>query len=544
MAFFIALEAKEGKELLCKICREKAVNKRHIEATHKIRFEDYLKEYERDYWNEKQAIEKINELYITVRHKFIQMDSKGQWITVKSIKSNTDNTIKRKYGLCDKDLSEHLNHKKTIGVYMPRGYSKFICFDIDRPDVDILEAVVNAVSSYVPREHIHISFSGNKGYHVELFFKRLVSHEVLNKFYKVILNDTGYKENIVECYGVNDKAVKLPLGVNSKNKDLYNNFCYYCNEYGVEIKNSIEYIQSIEPIEPKAIYEAVDINYMPNFFNDNDIVEIDELKEALENAPALNYSVKDKIQSIEKLIEEGITLEGTRHQSMYKIAVYLKDIKGFTQEKTVQFLTNWIKTKCSTELFKSGELEVLQDIKYTVKCIYNKDYTLSVSRKQISIAPAELKEILSVPKKNLRHLYFILFCHGKAYADKQGKFYMTYDQMGEAGANSQDKPHLKGQLEELQSYGKLEIVSSNKRAGKGYMKAPNQYRLVILDKSEHEVINYTNAFNLCDMNCDNCLEVACSYLLDNEDIKQGFNKNEVKRIKDLKGKCVNDINNK
>lgn len=528
--------------MLCKICNEKTANKRHIEATHKIKYEDYIKLYEKDFYNEKQAIKKINELYITVRNKFIEMSQSGNWVTVEKTNNIESKSFKRKYALCDKDITEHLRRKKTIGVCMPGNYSKFITFDIDKLDIDMLERVVNSIACYVPKEDIHSSFSGKKGYHIEIFFKDLVPKYIIDKFYHIILADTGYKENEVECRGNNNQAIKLPLGINFANKDGINNYCYYCNEYGVTVKDSLEYIQSIEAIDSKSIYEAVEINYTPNYLKSNEIIDMEDLKQSVKDLPIYNLTINDKVESVEKLIKEGISIEGTRHQSLYKIAVYLKDIKRLEIEKTKVYLSKWIKEKCSKGIFKSSMQEIEQDIKDTCNCIYKNDYKMKVTKRNVALSNLDIKEILSIKGKASRHIYFILYIHCKAYGGNTGLFYMTYEQMSQAGANGQDRRSLKKQLENLQSEGKIQIINNNVSSNNGYMKKPNRYKINALNIEIVIDIEDIKTFEICNLECSNCFEKACSYLLDKHELKKMYGR-EATKILNLRSKCRN-ISNK
>ena len=145
---------------LCKICNEKRANKQHVE-THNITYDDYLKEYEPEQYNERQAVAKINELYITTRYKHSEMNQQGAYSTY----STTGIGIKRRYALVDGDIKAHLRQQKTLAVFTPKDYSKFVIFDIDTRDIDVLESIYRALTSYVRPEDIHCSYSGNKGYY-------------------------------------------------------------------------------------------------------------------------------------------------------------------------------------------------------------------------------------------------------------------------------------------------------------------------------------------------------------------------------------------
>ena len=93
---------------------------------------------------------------------------------------------------------------------------------------------------------------------------------------------------------------------------------------------------------------------------------------------------------------------------------------------------------------------------------------MKVNKRNVALSNLDIKEILSIKSKTLRHIYFILYVHCKAYGDNTGLFYMTYEQMGQAGANNSNRVSLKKQLESLQNEGKIQIVENNVLPAKGY----------------------------------------------------------------------------
>lgn len=517
---------------LCKICGTKRATARHIK-THGLEYEQYLSIYEEEEYIEQKLVKKFNELYITVRHKWAEMNHAGEYATYSTIE---DVGIHRKYGLVDKDIKNHLRQKKTLALYTPKEYSKFMVFDIDYKDIGLLEEIYNSLLVYLPAEAIHCSYSGNKGYHITIFFSRLIKKSILKKFFDVVINDAGRPKG-VELLGCDNKPVKLPLGINFKNKDAMNNYCYFCNQFGVEVKDSEEYFLNIQAIDPRVIYEIVEVNYNENIsvnteFTDEEIIEIDELIELKDKGHFANYSLKNKIATIEKAIDMGLNEPNTRHKTMLAIAIYLKDIRGYSIGETRQFLKEWI-SKQDASLYKSTQREIEQDIKNMTNTVYRKDYKLKVNKKQISINSLDIREILSVKSKPLRRLYFILYIHGKAYADDTGTFYMTYQQIKEGGDKS-NKKHLKNQIKKLQELGKINIIRE------GEYKKPNKYQIIAL-KQVLTVDVEEKEFYTCDRNCKDCLEKACAYLMRPEEVKQYYYKDS-KKILGLIGRCENPKN--
>jgi hypothetical protein len=523
--------------LLCKLCGEKRANPKHVQS-HGLAYDEYLQKYEPEYYYVNLATEAINDLYVSVRHKFIQMAVKDKKVYWRTVKKGED---RDKYGLIDKDIKDHFEGKSTLGVFTPERKTKFISFDIDIMDKQVLERVYDALNSYIPEKYIHCSWSGNKGYHIDIFFDRLIDKSIVGSFYKVILNDTGYPPNVVECRGHNQQAVKIPLGFNHKNKDPKTDFCFFCNKYGVEINDGFygrKYISEIKKLPADVLCNAVEMNYVPDILTDEETIEGDELQGSTQPLAIYQGNEETKRESIEKLIANGIYQEGERHQSMFKVAVYLKE-KGYSIEENKTFLNEWIEKKCNPDLFSSTPEEIQNDIQYTVDCVYRNDYKLKAKAKKIVLTKLELKNILSVTNKTLRKLYFILYTHCKAFGDENATFYMTYEQMGQAGANKGDRRALKQQIDRLGELGLIEVVQRNTRAEKSLKHKPNYYKVRALETGITVEVNEP-VFSPCKLVSNNCMDCTSCHLLNDKEIKQVYKK-DAKGIKIAsKRKCKKD----
>ena len=181
--------------------------------------------------HELQLIAQFNKLYITNRNPFLQMTKTGGYITV------TNRT------LADHDVLNHLRQKTTLGVCnkgtktqdgTPVSRTKFFCFDCDggdgrdkknplTADEKLSKAYDQAgsirrvlISKYgIPAKDIHVSVSGGKGLHVDLFLSDAIKYTILEEFYKQVIADCGLTEGEVE-FRPNGAGVKLPLGKNMK----------------------------------------------------------------------------------------------------------------------------------------------------------------------------------------------------------------------------------------------------------------------------------------------------------------------------------------
>ena len=113
----------------------------------------------------------ISKLYITYRKRFIEQYYNNE----KNIVTYKEN----KYTLKDSIILEHLRQKRTIGVFSGSIITSFICFDVDINDENYCKwAVYKIVDTLqnlgISGKYIHISLSGSKGYHVEVFFDQPV----------------------------------------------------------------------------------------------------------------------------------------------------------------------------------------------------------------------------------------------------------------------------------------------------------------------------------------------------------------------------------
>ncbi len=105
------------------------------------------------------------------------------------------------------------------------------------------------------------------------------------------------------------------------------------------------------------------------------------------------------------------------------------------------------------------------------------------------------------------------------------------------GGDNMDKKLTDEQIKKLEELGKVEIVRQDQ------YKKPNKYRIPALSNEVVMTVEM-DEFNICALNCDNCLEKACSYLLTPEEIKELFDRRQARSIYNLKGKCKNPRNGK
>ena len=134
-----------------------------------------------------EIAQKIGKLYVTYRKKFIEQYHN----TEKDIITYREN----KFPLNDSMILKHLTQQKTIGVFSGNIITSFMCFDVDIKDESMckwaVDKIVDALQNIgIAGKYIHISLSGSKGYHIEIFFDEPVYNSDIHKIYLMILNAT------------------------------------------------------------------------------------------------------------------------------------------------------------------------------------------------------------------------------------------------------------------------------------------------------------------------------------------------------------------
>ena len=96
----------------------------------------------------------------------------------------------------------------------------------------------------LPRDKIYVSFSGRKGYHVEVFFDRIVDGNTLFNLYCHVIRNGGLDPDKVEFRPTPSMAIKLPLSVHGST----GNICWFVDRETFNFIEDEEYILSIEQV--------------------------------------------------------------------------------------------------------------------------------------------------------------------------------------------------------------------------------------------------------------------------------------------------------
>lgn len=503
----------------CKICG-KTLKK--LTASHFKKHGITIDDYERTYFPDKHRYGFLAgflfDRYVSIVGRWVQYDfEKGKCFTVapvfekktKSEISADGKTIekpkkKRSWGLCKSDIFKHTEGRFGLGVYFAKNATKFIGLDVNTTDLEILRKVYDAIIRMgVPHDSILCSFSGKKGYHVDIFLTDYVSKLVAKKFHEVLLVEVDATSKQIELRGGGDQAYKLPFGHHYET----GKYCYAVDEDGTEISNDkiVDFLLQIKPVAPIVVCDAVDINY--SIVDDTEIA-FEDLQESVVKLPKHSNTNENDIDQVEHLLKVGVHEVGRRHNAVLWVAAYFKDIKAFNLDQTIDCLVKWVKASWAKSIV---DRDLFRHIKDVVKSVYKTNYRFSTKARRVKIYAPDIREIMSVEVNHsartsaLRRLYFALLIHSRAYAGTDGHFYMTYEQLGNMGAGC-DRSAVYKNIQDLVKMGKVEIIQAGKKIECSVMKQPNVYRLVKFTAFELDV----PGFDLClrPKLCKECLHAA------------------------------------
>lgn len=444
----------------------------------------------------------LNEYYIVQRWKYLILHSDGEYNTAQYFKKSKNN---RYPPLTDNALQHHLNGGDTIGVCCAcinhQYVSKFMTFDIDSLDTEITDKVITQLRKNGIFD-IAVSFSGGKGYHVDIFFDNCLPIKILDTYYQHVLQSTGLiylkhgSNYVVEMRPTEPKkgnvgnGVKIPLGHNwaSKNKTQDNYCCY------------VDYRNGYLPIDTAFVpamfshIEKIDSNWFRLLCDGfqkveykNQAKQYSEIKARHKPLPQYQQGtdIDCTVDALQKLEEQGLPCLHSRVKSLFKLARYYYWC-GLEQQDCKDTLSEWMeqqdKTKYATSLSESKT-----DIENIANYVYDNNLGIINTPKDISVSYGEIKQILKAKTKAQKLLCFAMLIHSKRYATKTGKFYFPYSLMMQSTGIQSDKTIYKA-INQLAEQGLIQISSRNQKQSKTKIKATNIYQMLIDNTNDEKYI--------------------------------------------------------
>lgn len=427
----------------------------------------------------RNVIRKINDLYIQTRKKYL-VQFPDNYVTMDRDK------FENVWTLNDGMIKRHLQGRNTYGIFAGGWFNKFMTFDVDYNDQAMARWVTLKIVDTLVYEFnisyadIHVSLSGGKGYHVDLFFDKPLRVEDTEAFYRKVLAEMGElpADGDVEFRPTWDQGVKLPLGIHQKTGKR----CWFVDNRTLEPFKSFDYILEIDPMDSTGIME-IDFGLT--------VEQVEEFEKVVQETD-ITANVLDKseaLQSARRLLELGrLEASGTRHKTTYIIACF-GNMQGWEREETVNIIMD-ILLATPRDFYSKGSTpehwykEAVRLVDYA----YDNDKTLGNADKPVTVYKSEIIEVLKVGTFRQKQLAFAMLVTSKRYGDV---FYLTRSSAKEMIGTNSDNTVTRG-IERLAAVGFIEYVRRNKvdhalsrEIGQRRHK-PNKYRLLIDEPEEDE----------------------------------------------------------
>jgi len=442
---------------------------------------------------------KLHELYIVNEHNYLEQykDNNGEsaYRTVKTYGKEKNNLTPQK-------LLEHVKQEKTFGVKASKeGLTSFISFDVDTKENsirDTLELAELLERWYgIPGDYIHISNSGNKGYHVELFFDRAVEIEKLEIFYLDVLNQLDKTKKEIEFRPTN-QGVKIPISVHRANMQFcsYSFIQYNYNELkDFNQEDSFRYLLNIDTINFNDFDELIlaDIEAEVFEIEKQSAREFNQVTESLNTSGRLEGDEFNYFSKIAK--KQRLIYPDTRNSVSWKLPIFWKE-QGLGLEKATELTLNVILNTYDNypgyiDKENTDRKKAISEVERLAKQAYKEDYTITDFKREVTVAKSEIDVILDIKKLHLKKLMLSFLIQSKRYADTEGVFFTAYSTLTKMG-NTSERGRLKKYAYDLKKEGLLEIVSSgvvdklrSRVENKKLMKT-NQYKVLIPKPNERE----------------------------------------------------------
>lgn len=416
------------------------------------------------------------EHYLLNKRKHIRQKEDGTYSTINAF-------------LTDKMLAKHLDGSETLGVFSGELFTSFICFDVDKgkkPTVKLLE-VLKSMYGFSDDE-ILTSFSGNKGYHVELFYEEPVAVDKAKAFYKGVLAKAELSPKEVEFRPTPKQAVKLPLSYHRGTGKL----CHIVSN------------KTLRPVSSKST-ETIKLIRHDEAWEYKLVASVETVFDGLNFDLPVNYRARCE----RMLTENSILYPNSRHNATILLLNFLTH-EGYSKDEAIALTKSVVRQSRSliqSDMdFALAEVERLYD--YAAK--YRFDLTVE---QVVRIYKSEIEYILS-QYSELKHqrALFSLLVHSGRWANQKGIFYVSLKQLAAMG-NDDNASRLSGTLRELRE---VQIVEKRKML-------PNKYMLNIPVEKQGLYVELTALSKVS-------FEETLTHLFERKELKKFLTRRQVERV--------------
>lgn len=350
----------------------------------------------------KDVAEALVGLFITEASRFVLMKPGSTPFIMKSGKEFVPLTWQH--------MMEHVERKYAVAVYASPEGSKFICFDVDDGSARTVRDLIDLIEMFgISREYMHVSFSGKKGYHVEVFFDEPVELDRLRLFYEWVISMGGLDRRRVEYRPSDKQAIKLPLSIHYET----GNVCWFVD------RETLSPVNSHDPL--------FEIKQWPTM---EFLARLHERTRGMRQVAAVKseqpeYRTVDLEKSPDIKARFGwltampLTAQGTRHNAMLKIAVYQRNT-GASRRQCLSALLDWYNSQ-DKRLIRSSPEDVKRDAESLTDWAYGDKFVCSaasVRGVQVTMSRRDMDRVMAQRSLTGKKLLFAILAHDKANCNR------------------------------------------------------------------------------------------------------------------------------
>lgn len=395
-------------------------------------------------------------------------------------------------------LEYHLEGKSTVGTFAGQYFTKLITFDVDFEDASLAKWITYKLAATLDAAGIAtylISFSGSKGYHLDICLTDAVAVKDARRFFDFIVAGaelTGVQGGQVEYRPSGSQGVKLPLGYHQKTGA----YCGFCTvEDGLRVigpEESHAYFFTAEKTEAALVLDAIAGG--DGLYSERDAADMEEAIGRHRPLESYDQSESYTLSRAADRYNTGLTGPGQRHKSFLLLA-RLFNHNGVDRAEARAAISEWFAWQ-DPKYYDSSPDFCAKDLAECVDYVYDRDLTLAAEQRDITVTFSEVDEIMrKCPQKSQKALAYAILVHSKRWATEPGgTFYMTYAQM--ASASGLGERTAKRLIDSLAAAGVIEIKRRDQRKKGTHKKKPNVYCVLLRCDEDSGVYEVTEGADL------------------------------------------------
>jgi hypothetical protein len=381
-------------------------------------------------------------------------------------------------------VANHLKGTYTYGVFNGGYVNKFITFDVDCAEnsdaryatLRLIDVLIEQFSISV--SDIHVSLSGGKGYHVDLFFEKPIAVVTATAIYEKVMKEVGkIHGGEIEFRPTFKQAVKLPLGTHRKT----GNRCWFCDPFTLdpfEGDASYEYLAQIEPMAetPNIELTAQQAEEFTEVVRKTDITVNTADREA-------GFKRVVDVLKASQLIESN-----SRHKVTFDLARFFNEQGSDESDAVNEIMAILMATPRDYFSADSTPDHWLSEAKRIVSFSYERGYTFGNENRPITVYKSEILAVLSCGTFKTKQMLYAMLVTSKRYGKT---FYLTRSTaMKMIGTKSREtatntiKRIIEGGYAEYVRKGEVDKAKSQQTGHTIYK--PNKYKLLI-SKIENDI---------------------------------------------------------